>query len=90
MMVTARRNGHGPDFIVHDSHMYDSIEARQVASALNLAADLAASEGFQYIVTINSDELEKARLEGFQASYHESARMTDAPDSGGLYGVRFN
>jgi uncharacterized protein YydD (DUF2326 family) len=90
MMVTALRNGHGPDFIVHDSHLYDSIEARQVASAMNLAAEVSEREGFQYIVTINSDELEKAQREGFQASYHESARMTDAYDSGGLFGVRFN
>jgi uncharacterized protein YydD (DUF2326 family) len=90
MMVTARRIGHGPDFLVHDSHLYDSIEARQVASALTLAAEVAADEGFQYIVTINSDDLEKAQREGFNAGFHESARMTDAYDSGGLYGVRFN
>ena len=90
MMVTARRIGHGPDFLVHDSHLYDSIEARQVASALNLAAEVAAEEGFQYIVTINSDELEKAQREGFSADFHESTRMTDAYDSGGLYGQRFN
>jgi uncharacterized protein YydD (DUF2326 family) len=90
MMVTARRIRHGPDFLVHDSHLYDSIEARQVASALTLAAEVAAEEEFQYIVTINSDELEKAQREGFNAGFHESARMTDAYDSGGLFGVRFN
>jgi uncharacterized protein YydD (DUF2326 family) len=90
MIVTARCMGHGPDFLVHDSHLYDSIEARQVASALNLAAEVAAEEGLQYIVTINSDELEKAQREGFDSDFHESARMTDAYDSGGLYGVRFN
>jgi uncharacterized protein YydD (DUF2326 family) len=90
MMVTARRMGHGPDFLVHDSHLYDSIEGRQVASALTLASEVAAEEGFQYIVTINSDELEKAQREGFTGAFHESARMTDAYDSGGLYGLRFN
>ena len=78
MMVTARRMEHGPDFLVHDSHLYDSVEARQVASALTLAADVAAEEGIQYVVTINSDELEKAQREGFSASFHESTRMTDA------------
>ncbi len=90
MTVTALRSGRGPDFLVHDSHLYDSIEARQVASALNLAAEVASKEGFQYIVSINSDDLEKAHREGLGATYHESARMTDAYDSGGLYGVRFN
>jgi uncharacterized protein YydD (DUF2326 family) len=57
MMVTARRAGHGPDFLIHDSHLYDSVEARQVASALTLAVEVATEEGFQYIVTINSDDL---------------------------------
>ncbi len=90
MAVTARRLGHGPDFLVHDSHLYDSIEGRQVASALNLAAEVAAEEHLQYVVTINSDELEKAQREGFTAKFHESARMTDAYESGGLFGIRFN
>ena len=90
MAVTARRLGRGPDFLVHDSHLYDSVEARQVASALNLAADVAKEEGLQYIVTLNSDVLEKAKSEGFRSDYHESAHMTDAYDSGGLFGIRFN
>src|ERR1035437_2459800 len=90
MAVTARRLGHGPDFLVHDSHLYDSVEARQVASALNLASEVAIEEGIQYIVTINSDVLEKAQHEGFTAKFHESARMTDAYQPGGLFGIRFN
>ena len=90
MAVTARRLGRGPDFLVHDSHLYDSVEARQVASALTVASEVANEEGLQYVVTLNSDVLEKAQSEGFQAAFHESTRMTDAYDSGGLFGIRFN
>jgi uncharacterized protein YydD (DUF2326 family) len=90
MAVTAKRLGHGPDFLVHDSHLYDSVEARQVASALTLASDVAHEEGLQYIVTLNSDVLESAHAEGFIGRYRESAHLTDAYDSGGLFGTRFN
>lgn len=90
MAVTAKRLGHGPDFLVHDSHLYDSVEARQVASALTLAAGVAKEENLQYVVTLNSDVLENAQAEGFSSNYHESVRLTDAYDSGGLFGIRFN
>jgi uncharacterized protein YydD (DUF2326 family) len=90
MAVTALRLGHGPNFLIHDSHLYDSVEARQVASALNLAAEVTNEEGLQYIVTLNSDVLQKAQAEGFTAKFHESTHMTDAYDSGGLFGLRFN
>jgi uncharacterized protein YydD (DUF2326 family) len=90
MAVTARRLGHGPDFLIHDSHLYDSVEARQVASALMLAGEVTAEEDLQYIVTLNSDVLENAQREGFSANYHESVRLTDAYDTGGLFGMRFN
>ena len=90
MAVTARRLGHGPDFLVHDSHLYDSVEARQVASALNLASEVAQEEAIQYVTTINSDVLEAAQSEGFRRNYHESIHLTDAYESGGLFGIRFN
>jgi len=90
MAVTAKRLGHGPDFLVHDSHLYDSVEARQVASALTLAAELTQEEALQYVVTLNSDVLANAQAEGFNSTYHESVRLTDAYDSGGLFGMRFN
>jgi uncharacterized protein YydD (DUF2326 family) len=90
MAVIAKRLGHGPDFLVHDSHLYDSVEARQVASALDLASEVARSEGLQYVVTLNSDVFESAQAEGFDREYHQSANLTDAYDSGGLFGLRFN
>ncbi|MYU14096.1 DUF2326 domain-containing protein [Streptomyces sp. SID8361] len=91
MAVTAKRNGRGPDFLVHDSHLYSDVEGRQMASALTLAAHVAEREGIQYVVTMNSDDLKKAQDEGFRVDFNECARLSDAPyETGGLFGIRFN
>lgn len=89
--LTARR-GMGPGFLVHDSHLFDGVDERQVAKALQLGADHAAAVGFQYIVTMNSDALPKDGFrEGFNvASYVLDTKLTDATETGGLFGVRFN
>ncbi|MFJ8400795.1 ABC-three component system protein [Streptomyces microflavus] len=90
MAVTAHRYGRGPDFLVHDSHLYSDVEGRQMASALMLAEKVASREGLQYVVTLNSDDLKKAQDEGFQVEFNECAKLTDRYDTGGLFGIRFN
>lgn len=89
--LTARR-GIGPGFLVHDSHLFDGVDERQVAKALQLGADHAAAVGFQYIVTMNSDALPRDGFrEGFDVgAYVLDTKLTDATDSGGLFGLRFN
>lgn len=89
--LTARR-GMGPGFLVHDSHLFDGVDERQVANALQLGADHATAVGFQYIVTMNSDALPK---DGFRSDFDVGAyvldtRLTDATETGGLFGIRFN
>lgn len=89
--LTARR-GIGPGFLVHDSHLFDGVDERQVAKALQLGADHAEAIGFQYIVTMNSDALPKDGFrEGFNVgNYVLATKLTDATESGGLFGLRFN
>lgn len=90
MAVMAHRGGRGPDFLVHDSHLFDGVDSRQIARALQLAAEVASSEGLQYIVTINSDELQKAVDHGFDsAEYVLPVQLTDDREDGGLFGFRF-
>lgn len=89
-LVTKR--GMGPGFLIHDSHLFDGVDERQVAKALQLGADHAAAIGFQYVVTMNSDALPK---DGFRPGFDINdfvlpTRLTDATDTGGLFGVRFN
>lgn len=85
------KNGRGPGFLIHDSHLFDGVDERQVAKALQLGAERAEAAGFQYIVTMNSDVLP---CEGFKAgfdirSYLMDTTLTDATDTGGLFGMRF-
>jgi uncharacterized protein YydD (DUF2326 family) len=89
--LTTRR-GMGPGFLVHDSHLFDGVDERQVAKALQLGADHAAAVGFQYIVTMNSDALPRDGFrEGFVVGAHVlETKLTDATETGGLFGCRFN
>ena len=85
------KNGRGPRFLIHDSHLFDGVDERQVAKALQLGAERAEAAGFQYIVTMNSDALPQ---EGFQRGFDVRAhvinpKLTDATDTGGLFGLRF-
>ncbi|WP_405796184.1 ABC-three component system protein [Streptomyces sp. NBC_01506] len=90
MAVIAHRGGRAPDFLVHDSHIFDGVDDRQLTRALEVAVDLTAAEGMQYIVTINEDDLSKARNLGFDPdSYIIEPMLTDAYEGGGLFGFRF-
>ncbi len=55
MRLSAKR-GVSPQFLVHDSHLFDGVDGRQVASALKVGAETAAELGFQYVVTMNEDD----------------------------------
>ncbi|MBF0346526.1 MAG: DUF2326 domain-containing protein [Magnetococcales bacterium] len=85
------KHGRGPGFLIHDSHLFDGVDERQVAKALQLGAERAEAAGFQYIVTMNSDALPR---EGFKSGFDIHAhimetKLTDATDTGGLFGLRF-
>ena len=86
------QRGRSPGFLIHDSHLFDGVDERQVAKALQLGAERADRAGFQYIVTLNSDTIPR---EGFSTGfdverYVVGTRLTDATDTGGLFGLRFN
>ncbi|WP_086559248.1 ABC-three component system protein [Streptomyces africanus] len=88
--ILAHRHGRGPDFLVHDSHLFDGVDERQLAKAFALAAEVSAEEGMQYIATINSDDLAKAVRLGFDDSaFVREPRLTDDLEDGGLFGFRF-
>lgn len=90
MLLTAKR-GVGPGFLLHDSHLFDGVDERQVAHALHVGATLAERHGFQYLVTMNSDAVPKTFPEGFRFDDHVlDVRLTDAAEDGGLFGIRFD
>jgi uncharacterized protein YydD (DUF2326 family) len=79
----------GPGFLVHDSHLFDPVDARQVGTALVVGQELAARDGFQYVVTMNSDKQLEFQEEFDLTAYTLPVKLTDATDSGGLFGIRF-
>lgn len=80
-----------PGFLVHDSHIFDGVDGRQIGLALELAHKKCAELGAQYIVAMNSDDLNKIEREegSFDPRQHViDTVLTDEPD-GGLFGMRF-
>ena len=91
LAMLAHREGRAPDFLVHDSHLFDGVDERQLTRALELAAEITEAEGMQYVLTINEDELHKANRCGFDSSpFVVEPLLTDGYAEGGLFGFRFD
>lgn len=90
LMRLCHQRGIGPGFLVHDSHLFDGVDGRQVISALRVGAQTANELGFQYFVTMNEDDAFKESEAGFDLRAHVlPVRLTDATEEGGVFGVRF-
>ena len=90
LMRLCAKRGIGPGFLVHDSHLFDGVDGRQIASALKVGAETAEELGFQYIVTMNEDDAFKETTPGFNVhDYTLPVVLTDAQEEGGLFGFRF-
>jgi hypothetical protein len=75
--------------LVHDSQLFDGVDPRQTGRALAVGARLAQENGFQYLVTLNSDVLSELPAAFEIKTYLLPQTMTDATESGGLFGIRF-
>lgn len=87
-VVTARLGG--PGCLVHDSHLFDGVDERQVALALMLG-QRATSASTQYIITMNSDIFDRLPLpdEVDRKKVVLATRLSDETETGGLFGFRF-
>lgn len=91
LMRLCAQRGIGPGFLIHDSHIFDGVDGRQIIRALRVGAETADELGFQYIVTMNEDDAFKEKEEGFDLNkYVLDVRLTDATEHGGLFGIRFD
>ena len=91
LMQLCTQQGIGPGFLIHDSHLFDGVDGRQVIRALRIGAKTADELGFQYIVTLNQDDAFKETEEGFDLNdYVLDVRLSDATKTGGLFGTRFD
>lgn len=90
LMRLCAKRGIGPGFLIHDSHLFDGVDGRQVISALKVGAETAEELGFQYIVTMNEDDAFKEQETGFDLRDHVlPVVLTDATETGGIFGLRF-
>jgi uncharacterized protein YydD (DUF2326 family) len=86
LAILAARRGRGPGFLIHDSHLFDGVDGRQIEIALIAGEEAARINDFQYLVTLNSDQLPDApELKQFVLPQ----RLTDVGEDGGLFGLRF-
>ena len=89
MRIGVKRDA-GPGFLVHDSHLFDGVDERQIGKALFFGAEAAKELGFQYIVTMNSDAMPVTLPKDFNLDdFILPVRLTDATEDGGLFGIRF-
>lgn len=92
MMLTllSIERGRSPGFLIHDSHLFDGVDERQVGTALALGSRLAVENGFQYIVSLNTDDIPTEVPDGFNLEDHTlDTRLLDSTEDGGLFGLRF-
>jgi uncharacterized protein YydD (DUF2326 family) len=75
MAVAAYRAGTGPDFLVHDAHLFDRLSPELAAGALDLASRVGAVEGIQYLAAIDADLLARIHAYDPAISYHECATL---------------
>ncbi|MBD2746117.1 DUF2326 domain-containing protein [Microvirga sp. BT688] len=81
----------GPGFVIHDSHLFDGVDARQVHAAIMFGMRVAERQRGQYIVTMNSDDFGRTGLQN-EPEVAEAilpVRLTD-DETGGLFGFRFD
>ncbi len=78
------------DFLVHDSILFDGVDSRQRALALQRAAEIAQEYGIQYICALNSDMVPSEDFhEDFDFNRYVKLRLTDREPSGSLLGIQF-
>lgn len=81
---------YGLGVLIHDSTIFDGVDERQVAQALELAARTSTSLGFQYICCLNSDQIPHGDFSpNFDLDSYKRLELTDATPTGGLFGIRF-
>lgn len=91
LFESVRNFGQGTGFLIHDSHLFDGVDNRQVASAIRIGQAMAGESG-QYIVTMNSDILDSLTFPEDQniRKYVLETRLSDEGETGGLFGKRFD
>ena len=91
LMKLGAKKGMGPGFLIHDSHLFDGVDERQISRALELGLKESDGPDLQYIVTMNSDIFDRLPLSPVveRRDVVLATRLSDQTDTGGLFGFRF-
>jgi len=91
LRITAERFGSGPRLLIHDSHLFDGVDSRQVSQALVYGSTVANAVSGQYIVALNSDEFKSADVlsDISLLPFVNDVKLADN-ETGGLFGFRFD
>jgi uncharacterized protein YydD (DUF2326 family) len=90
MLVELSAEKGGIDFLIHDSTIYDGVDSRQRAHALQYACERAKEHDFQYICALNSDMVPYDDFEEeFDISQFIRLTLGDKEPSDSLMGFHF-
>ena len=79
-----------PRILVHDSTIFDGVDERQIARALELAQKESEDRGFQYVCALNSDAVPSDDFSSeFDLDPFIRLRLTDESVEGSLLGIRY-
>ena len=78
------------DFLIHDSSLYDGVDSRQRALALERSCEVSEATNTQYICTLNSDMVPRSDFSpGFDFDKYVRLTLTDKSPLGSLLGFQF-
>ncbi|HBN23322.1 MAG TPA: DUF2326 domain-containing protein [Holosporales bacterium] len=78
------------NFLIHDSIIFEGVDDRQVAHAIEQASKKSTEHNFQYIMTINSDMVPYNDFsENFDFDKYIKLRLTDDEEFGCLLGITY-
>jgi uncharacterized protein YydD (DUF2326 family) len=88
-IIWAKRNL-GPGFLIHDSHLFDGMDSRQVAKGIEIGEAKSREHNFQYIITMNSDQVPRNEFkpEFDFDRFVNPVQLSDENETGGLFGMR--
>jgi uncharacterized protein YydD (DUF2326 family) len=88
MTLLLARYTHSVNFVMHDSRLFSDIDPRQRAILFKTAHEICKTHGFQYIATLNQDQIESMANEfnplEIDSVIHDNVKLRlkdDSPES---------
>jgi uncharacterized protein YydD (DUF2326 family) len=87
---------HSMQFVFHDSRLFSNMDPRQISTVFRLCNEYSSNGTFQYITTVNEDQLDAAKKHYTAKEYkkliedNKILTLTDESESSRLLGVKVN